>query len=180
MLPTENHIRKLRSADGVLDLSPMDSEVSNSVWVVERDIKTQTGLEYINEGYDEAMGRDIRVCLFCDPTFDVPEEGRMYLKCEDGTILGNSVYSWEMETYACRDDVIWVSEDFVVYPYARGCGRERFVLSAKPFPYLEGTDECRDAIVTVPTGAADIILKGRYGVENRREISTVVVAYNVR
>ncbi|NLL94626.1 MAG: hypothetical protein GX224_02555 [Thermoplasmatales archaeon] len=177
MGPRERHLDWLRSYTGVRHLAEMTPEVTEAVRLSEESVRTQVGIEYVNEGYSEALERDVRVCLFCDTTFPVPET-RLFLKCDDGTIMGRTLCPGEMEDYRLRDDVIWISEDFVVFPHVVGTGEERFVLAASPFRDFNDAGAI-NPIVTIPAGPSDAILKGRYGVPDSREIATVIVAYDL-
>ena len=59
----------LRTVEGVLDVFEMDDEISNKIWDIEKSVRTTVRNEYKNVGYDFAMDRKHRVCVFYDDTY---------------------------------------------------------------------------------------------------------------
>ncbi|MDD4185104.1 MAG: hypothetical protein PHX75_00460 [Candidatus Methanomethylophilaceae archaeon] len=175
----ESVLTDLRSTKGVVTAELMDDEISCEVECSERAIRTQGGLEFRNEGYLEAMRRHVRICIFCTEDFEFPETPSIFYITGDGTVMGHEVMRHEMDAYLARDDLVWVSDNFIMYTERRGSGDEIFVSKAKEYPHIESYPGCTNGIIAIPAGPSDIALKSRYGVENRREIATAVMAFDI-
>ncbi len=172
-------LRDLRSTKGVVNAELMDDDISCEVEYFERNTKTQVGLEFRNDGYLEAMRRQVRICIFCTEDFEFPEAPSMYYMSDDGIVMGHEVMQCEMEAYLAREDLVWISDNFIMYPDRTGCGDGIFVFKGKEYPGIEAYPGCTNGIITIPAGPSDLALKSRYGIENRREIATAVMAFDL-
>lgn len=169
----------LRTVRGVLDAYEMDEETSRAVWDVERSVRTRIDSGYRNEGYDAAMEREHRVCVFYDNTYIFGKRSILKLMDSERTIMGTNVSPSEMEEFRVRDDVLWVSEDFVVFPSVKGVGEETFVLLPFPMEEVEqNVPGVRDAIGTSPTTSSDQALKRRFGKPMINGLNTMIIAFD--
>lgn len=176
---TGDMIDYLRTVEGVLDVFEMDDEVSNNIWDIEKSVRTTIRNEYKNIGFDIAMERKHRMCVFYDDTYLFGKRSIVKLMASDGTIMGTSLHPDEIESYKDRDDVIWISDDFIVFPNIVGKGEESFVLYPIDIPELsEHVPECCKAIGTSPTMSSDLALKTRYDKPNISGIYTMVIAFD--
>lgn len=169
----------LRSAKGVVAAELMDDDISCEIDRSERLIRTQGGMEFRNDGYLEAMRRQVRICIFCTEEFEFPDDRSIYFMTEDGTVMGHNVTARETESFLARDDIIWVSDDFIMYADSKGCGEEIFVYKGVRYPSVEAYPGCANGLMVIPAGPSDLVLKGRYGVPDRREIATAVMAFDI-
>lgn len=171
----------LKTVKGVLDAFDMDDEVSRDVWDTEKVVRTRMDTGYRNDGYNAAMERGHRVCVFYDETYIFGKRSILKLMASDGTVMGTNVAPSEMEEFRARDDVLWVSEDFVVFPNVIGSGEEAFVLL--PFPMEEVEQNVPGvscAIGTSPTPSSDKILKKKFGKPMILGLNTMIIAFDCR
>ena len=181
MAVLEDVIEYLKGQTGVIEVFEMGDDVSTDIDAIERSIKTRTNHDYINKGCEYSLTRDHRVCILFTKEFRKNWNfyGRLHLVTSDGTILGTNVYPNEMDDYRGRDDVIFVSEDFVVFPEIRGCGEESFVLYPYDFEELqEIVPGCHNAIGFFPTPSSDHYLKELKGVDDTQHIFSTIVAFD--
>ena len=173
-------IAYMKEQVGVVDLFIMDDDVSNGVNEIEKSIKTRTNHDYVNVGCDHSMDRMHRICVFYTNDFQKEMRARLKLMTTDGTVMGMNLMPEEIEGYKAREDVVWVSEDFIVFPEVRGKGEEMFVLY--PYDYGELHDiapGCRNAIGYSPTPSSDHYLKELAGVPESQYVFTTVIAFDV-
>lgn len=172
-------ISYMMTVDGVLDAFVMDLDLSNTIWDVERGVRTTVSTDYKNLGFDFAMERDHRVCIFHNDTYLFGKRSIVKLVSSDGTIMGTSLHPDDFEEYRGRDDVIWISEDFVVFPHIVGKGEESFVLYPVEIPEVsDNVPGCRDVISSHPTLSSDEILKRTFDKPSVPGIYTMVLAFN--
>ena len=175
----ENVISYIKEQVGVVDVFVMDDDMSKDVDSIEKSIKTRTNHDYVNIGYDMALEREHRLCLFITKAFEREFRTRLVLMTGDGTIMGMNLMQDEIEEYSKRDDVLFVSNDFVVFPEEHGEGEEMFVLYPYEFKELEDMiPGCRDAIGFFPTPSSDAYLKERFGLPIDQFIFSTLIAFN--
>ncbi len=169
----------LKTVEGVLDAFEMDDGVSRDVWDTERVVRTRMDTGYRNDGYEAAMGRAHRICVFYDQTYIFGKRSILKLMTSDGTVMGTNVAPGEMDEFRARDDVLWVSEDFVVFPNVVGTGEEAFVLLPFPMEEVEqNVPGVSAAIGTSPTPSSDKILKKRFGKPMVLGLNTMIIAFD--
>ena len=106
----------------------MDDGLSKEVESIENNIGTRVNTDYKNVGYYVAMQRKHRIAVMYKDGF--PYNSLSTLKLiGGGQIIGTTLKPEEIPEYKKRDDVMWISEDFVVFPNIRGSGEETFVLT---------------------------------------------------
>lgn len=172
-------IEYLRTVEGVLDVYEMDDEISDNIWDIEKTVRTTIRDEYRNIGYDMAMERAHRVCVFHSDTYLFGKRSIVKLMASDGTIMGTSLHPEEIPSFKDREDVIWISEDFVVFPHVVGEGEESFVLHPIEIPEVsENVPESKRVIGTSPTMSSDTVLKSKYKKPNVAGIYTMVIAFD--
>jgi hypothetical protein len=177
----EDVIKYLRGQVGVIEVFKLDDNVSAAIDTIEKSIKTRTNHDYINKGCEYSLTREHRVCILFTKDFRKKWEfyGRLHLVTSDGTILGTNVYPNEIEEYKERDDVIFVSEDFVVFPDVKGCGEESFVLYPYDFNELqEVVPGCHNAIGFFPAPSSDHYLKELMGVDDTQYVFSTIIAFD--
>ena len=179
MVSIQDVIDYLLTVDGVLDAYEMDDEVSNAVFEVEKSVRTSTNHDYKNVGYDFAMKRKHRICVFYDDTYIFGVRSVLKLMTTDGTIMGTNLAPEEIPEYRKRDDVLFISEDFVVFTNVIGKGEEAFVL----FPFEiheieENVPGTKNVIGTSPTTSSDDVLKQRFGKPVVKGMYTMIIAFD--
>ena len=169
----------LRTVEGVIDVFEMDDTISNEIWDIEKSVRTTVRNEYKNVGFDIAMQRGHRLCVFYNDTYIFGKRSIVKLMSSDGTIMGTSLHPDEIESYKGRDDIIWISEDFIVFPHIVGSGEEAFVLYPIDIPEIhECVPCCCNVIGTSPTMSSDAALKDRFDKPNVSGIYTMVIAFD--
>lgn len=176
----EKAMEFLRNSQGVIGAYIMDDDVSKSVLDVESSIRTRSNHEYRNVGYTMALNRQYRVCVFYSGVYVFEKRALVKLMTSDGTIMGTSLYPSQIEEYKKKDNLIWISEDFVVFTDIVGKGEEEFVLFPFDLPELEeAVPGCKNAIGVSPTTSSDMVLKEKAGIPITKEIFTSIVAFNI-
>ena len=169
----------VRTVDGVLDVREMDDRISEEVWSIEKSVRTKNDSDYRNVGYDIAMERKHRICVFYDDTYIFGVRSILKLMTTDGTIMGTNLAPDEIEQYKGRENVLWVSEDFIVFTDVIGKGEEMFVLYPHELHEIDdNVPGCHSAIGTSPTTSSDAALKERFGKPMAKGIYTMVIAFD--
>ena len=175
----ENAISYIKNTKGVIDVFPMDKELCNRIQTEEKSILTQSRNDYKNLGYEKAMEKKVKLCVFYDDTYIFCTRSIVRLMTEDGTVMGTSLLPDEIPEYQKRDDVIWISEDFVVFPNIIGKGREAFVLLPFDIPEMErDVPGVMNTVGSSPTSSSDIILKKAFNKPVIKGLNTMIIAFD--
>lgn len=169
----------VRSLKGVIGVFEMDGQVSQRIWDSERSVKTLVQTDYCNMGYDDAMRRKHRLCVFFNDDFELTRSATIKLMSSDGTVMGTSVCSEEAEEYRGKDGVIWVSNDFVMFADVYGSGDQSFVLMPYSIPEIERNVPGTCSVIgTSPTTSSDVLLKEIFDEPLVKGIYTTVIAFD--
>ncbi|MGN1044761.1 MAG: hypothetical protein ACI4Q9_02240 [Candidatus Methanomethylophilaceae archaeon] len=175
----DNVISFIMEQEGVVGVFEMDDEASREIDRIEKSVVTRTNHEYRSIGYELAMKRQHRLCVFYTNDFTVDMRSRLKLMSSDGTVMGTTLMRDEIDEYKERDDVLWVSDDFVVFPDVRGEGDEMFVLYPYEYKALQQAAEgCVDPIGISPTPSSDHYLKQRSGTPESSMIFSTIIAFD--
>jgi len=181
MDPVESVVDILRSTKGVVGAFVMDDDVSNRVLMEERSVVSITGMDVQNIGFEEVMAREYRICVvYSNGFFEEPRGTPVIMMVNSSNeVVGTAVPEDMLEEYSKRSDIIWISDDFVLFANSNTDGTERFVLPPCKYAALNGKDGCRDAIFSSPATTSDILMKNYFGVSMSNKTSTIVVGFNV-
>ena len=175
----EEVLRYIGSLDSVEKAIVMDDTLSNRILAIERTIRTRTNQGYRNLGYEEAVKRKHRICVFHTEGFALSKTVRVKLVTASGTMLGMLLTPEEIPEYQAMSNTVWLSNDFVLFNDAVGEGEEVFVLSPYDVHELESAVKgCRDAVGASPTMSSDLILKSVIGVPPNRPVYTTIIGFN--
>jgi hypothetical protein len=180
MDPVEKAVDILRNTKGVVGVFIMDDDVSNKVLAEERSVISITGMDVQNIAFEEVMKREHRVCIVYDNGFFEEPKGTPVIMIVNSSneVVGTAVPEDMFEEYSKRNDIIWVSDDFVLFTNSNTDGTERFVLPPCKYDALSEKEGCRDAIFSSPATTSDILMKNHFGVSTCQKTSTIVIGFN--
>jgi hypothetical protein len=172
-------ICKIREVDGVTDVVIFEDGIADRIRDEEETVRSVAGPDVVNMAYTETYRREVRLCLFCDRRIMRYEESSMTLEDRDGNVLGMILTESMISEYKDRADVLWVSEDFIMFPDIAPTGGERFILKPMRFPVLDESDGFYDAVLSSPAPSSDVLIQRHYGVSLKEELATLIVGFNV-
>ncbi len=170
----------LKGLRGVVDAFYLDDDIKKKVKAEEDTVIATGSVSVINEGYNEALKREKVICIVKDPRFRPPPEPTVILKSTDGKIMGVEVFPETAHEYKDRDDVIWISDGFVMFPFVMpgdGC-EENFIMPPIPFPELNESNGCYDVISCSPAPTCDKMIREWHGMDDNRRLASVLIAFN--
>ncbi len=135
-MKSDEFMQILSDVPGVLDIRSLDRGL------IQRVVDHEVGLRHVsggmrleNPGVGTCASCDNVMALFCDVSFPRPTTITMEMVDDRGVTVGHDVPDPMRSAFIGRDDIIWVSDNFILY-------RERFapydvsmVLSASRLEY---------------------------------------------
>ena len=170
----------IKGMRGVVDAFYLDRDILDKVKKEEDTVKAVGKVDVINEGFNEALKRDKVICIVKDPRFRPPPEPTVILRSSDGKLMGVEVFTETAKDYLGRDDLIWLSDGFVMFTDVLpgdGC-TEAFVMPPVSFPELNESNGCKDVVSCSPAPTCDKMIREWHGMEDDRRLASVLVAYN--
>jgi hypothetical protein len=175
----EEFIGYFESCEGIQKVMELTDAQFEEAWAIESRVETQTHSEYENVGFEEVSKREKKVCIFMDDRFVLKKHSLLKMLDRSGRVIGTSVPEEELDSYRQRDDVIWISSDFVMFLTAESAGQERFVLYPYEFPELSDTIKgCANAVGTSPATPTDARLKGLAGMPLNTRLFTFIFGFD--
>lgn len=163
---------------GVIQAFYLDRTIIAELSKEEAKVHAMGNVEVDNRGFNEALKRDDIICIIKDPRFRPPPEPTVVLESSDGSIIGLEVFPFTSKEYESRNDVVWLSDGFVLFPNVPASGKERFVMPPIPFPELNEKNGCKDVISCSPAPTCDLIIKNHYKIMDDPKLASILVAFN--
>lgn len=176
--PGDEQLEIVRSLRGVVHAFYLDRIVLEQVREEEAKVRAMGNIEVNNVGFTEALARESVICIVKDPRFRPPAEPTVILESGDGQIIGEEVFPFTAHKYADKQDVVWLSDGFVMFPSVKADGGESFVMPPVSFPELNSSNGCKDVISCSPAPTCDLLIRKYYGLEDNPKLASVLVAFN--
>ena len=169
----------VRSLRGVVHAFYLDQNVLADMREEEAKVRAAGGnIAVDNQGFLQALEHEHVIAIIKDPRFRPPPEPTVELHSTNGQIMGIEVFPFNADQYMSRDDVVWLSDGFVLFPGVEATGEERFVMPPVSFPELNPTNGCKDVISCSPAPTCDLLMRTKYGFQDDSKLASVLIAFN--
>lgn len=179
----ENAINTIKKMEGVVDVRKLREEDKEALNRSEFNRKEDI-ISVVNTGLEECLKREYLLLLIKDRNFRCAPNPTVLLITDKGRILGHELISpEEREKYRCRDDVYFLSNDFIMFKIDKntvrtGGEKQLFVLPSIPFPELDAIESISDVVSCSPSTAGDYYLKSKYGYPDDPNLATILVGFS--
>ncbi len=176
--PGDAQLEIVRGLRGVVHAFYLDRDILEQVREEEAKVRAMGNIAVDNIGFTEALKRENVICIVKDPRFRPPPEPTVLLESGDGEIIGEEVFPFTAHKYADKQDVVWLSDGFVMFPSVKANGGETFTMPPVSFPELNPSNGCKDVISCSPAPTCDLMIRKHYGLEDNPKLASVLVAFN--
>lgn len=184
----EEVLRKVRerveSLPGIIAFQFLDKEWREQLMHLEKEAESNGAcgglMPFTNKGVWTAFEREVQFVIVAssDAILLGLSNGLVYIEDQKGQIVGEWVNAKRMEELRGRDDVCFLSEDFVLYPDVKVEGEPFFVLPHVDFPYLNDLEGVRDVASGSVSTLADDYIRDRLGYSETKHW-THLVGFNI-
>ncbi|MDR1690551.1 MAG: hypothetical protein LBR42_01735 [Candidatus Methanoplasma sp.] len=168
----------IRSMRGVVHAFYLDKEILNRMKEEEAKVTAVSNISVQNDGFNRALEKDHVIAIVKDPRFRPPPEPTVILVSDAGEVMGIEVFPITAKKYLERDDVVWLSDAFVLFPEIKGMGGEKFVMPPVSFPELNSGNGCKDVVSCSPAPTCDLMMRKYYKLQDDPKLASVLVGYN--
>ncbi len=176
--PGDAQLEIIRRMRGVVHAFYLDRDILEQVREEETKVRAMGNIAVDNVGFSEALKRENVICIVKDPRFRPPPEPTVILESGNGEIIGEEVFPFTAHKYADKQDVVWLSDGFVMFPSVKADGSETFTMPPVSFPELNPSNGCKDVISCSPAPTCDLMIRKHYGLEDNPKLASVLVAFN--
>ncbi len=176
--PGDKQLEIIRGLRGVIHAFYLDKEILEQLSQEEAKVRAMGNIEVKNEGFNQALKRDAVICIVKDPRFRPPPEPTVILESGNGEVIGEEVFPFTAKKYENRDDVVWLSDGFVLFPTVPANGGEEFIMPPVSFPELNESNGCKDVISCSPAPTCDLMIRKHYNLQDNPKLASVLVAFN--
>lgn len=170
-----NLIEALTALDGVIAAEQLDDEAMKVVTGIETSIRTVSGgMRIENRGILDCADMSRNYVLFCGSGFPRPEQVTMEMVDDAGEVVGHDVPPCMVDAFRSRDDVIWMSEGFVLYP-GLVCDRDVRMVMLSSRMKVSGPLGEFDVRSFYPSASSAEYLLGLFGREPDRSVAAVIL-----
>ena len=166
----------LLSQKGVFRMETLDAETLMAAVKQELSIKMVSGgMRLDNIGIVQCAHRQFIGVMFCNSEFERPREVSMFIVDTRGTIVGREVIPDEREALHADPNVIWLSDEMVIFVDRISDLDTRFVISAVDYSPAGMADGLK-ATLYYPSMSTAKLINRKFGVDDSNDdVWTVIV-----
>lgn len=173
-------IEVLRSLEGVIEAFALKAETRKQLKDIESGVKATLDIEVKNTGLDECLRREHVVGIIKDKRFRPPSAPTVLLMGDNGAILGEEVLPGQRSNYEGKQDLIFLSDDFVIYTDRRPTKHEYFLMPAISFPEVEKIPGIMDVVSCSPTALGDVLVRTSHNLEDDPKLASVLIGFDAK
>ena len=174
----DKQLEIVRGLRGVVHAFYLDKTILAEMREEEAKFRAAVDIVVDNRGFTEALNRDAVICIIKDPRFRPPPEPTVLLESDGGEVMGVEVFPWTAKQYMNRDDVVWLSDGFVMFPKVKVTGGEHFIMPPVSFPELNESNGCKDVISCSPAPTCDLMMRKYMHYDDDAKLASVLIAFN--
>lgn len=179
MVGLSDVINRLSEIKGTVVAFKLNDECRNDILEIEKDIKAAMLIPCINAGVEECLKRQYVFCIIKSSSFRPPPEATVVLYSDNGIVLGEEILPYKKNQFLeeIKEDIIWLSEEFVLYPERKGNAMEFFVMPPVSFPEMSEMG-MKDVVSCSPSAPADLMLRKMHGYEDDPKLASILIGFN--
>ena len=175
---------RVESLPGVIAFKYLDAEWRKGIIDLEREAESNGAcgglMPFTNRGVWLAFDREVQFVIVASSESILLGDSEQLVRIEDqkGQIVGEWIGARRLEELQGRDDVCFLSSDFVLYSGVEIAGEPFFVLPHIDFPYLNGLDGVKEVASGSISTLADDYTRERLGYSQTKHW-THLVGFNI-
>ena len=105
--------------------------------------------------------------------------GYVMLLTDTGVVLGEEILPPFKKKFLenIREEYIWLSEEFVIYPERKGGSKEFFVMPPVSFPEVEQMG-MKDVVSCSPSAPSDMMLREMHGYQDDAKLASILIGFD--
>jgi len=179
MVSTNDIIKRLSEMKGTVHAFRLDDNCREKILEIEKNIKAAMLIPCINMGVEECLKRQYVFAIIKNKDFRPPPEPTVVLYSDDGTILGEEILPYKKKQFLeeNKEEIIWLSEEFVMYPERKGRAMEFFVMPPVSFPEISEMG-MKNVVSCSPSAPSDMMLREMHGYKDDPKLASILIGFD--
>ncbi|HKM09470.1 MAG TPA: hypothetical protein VJX93_03150 [Candidatus Methanomethylophilaceae archaeon] len=165
----------LKKHKGVLKVEVPEKDFISLLADDDMSVDTSFGMPIENRAMRDCLSTDLVLCLYADLAFEKPNDRTMMITDAKGNIVGHDIPRSQIDEYRIRTDLVWLSDDFVLYPNIGMTDEMTFVMLSQEYHGFSEEDGVFKAIMYYPAPSTHCLIKQRYGDPMDPMVATVLM-----
>lgn len=174
----DNALSICKSLRGVRDACILDDDIRTQMLKEEETVMAAGSTAVDNQGVKEAFKRNHIIGIIKDPRFRPPPEPTVVMLSGD-QIAGTEVFPWDIPKYEKKDDIIWLSDGFVIMTDKITENPAKFVMPPVSFPELNESNGCKDVVSCSPAPTTDLMMRKHMKLNDDGKLASVLIGFNI-
>ncbi len=176
----EQVIDSLKKHKGVIKVEPIDQEFIEVIKDEDLSVDTSFGMPIDNQALFDCFSRDFSLCIYADYSFEHSNQSIMMMKDSKGNLIGHDIPENQIKDYQNKEDLIWISSNFVLYTNVEMDEEATFVMMPQKYLGFSYEDGVSEATVFYPMPTTDCLIRNKYGDPKDSQIATVIMGIDLR
>jgi hypothetical protein len=179
MAKVEQVIELLKEMEGSIHVFKLDDATRLKVVEIESGVKATLGISCLNLGVEECLQRQNVIVVVKDSRFRPPPEPTVLLLADKGElVLGREIFPHERKDFEDQPNVIFLSQDFIVYTDKMPKTKEMFVMPPVSFPEVAALSGVRNVVSCSPSPPADMYVRAAHGLTDDPKLASILIGYD--
>lgn len=157
---------------------PLKAEAKENLIKIEESVKATFGINCCNQGVMECLARENIIVIIKDSRFRPPPEPTVLLMADDGMIIGKEIFPEQKKEYQDKEDVIFLSDEFVLFLDRKPKNKEYFVMPSVSFPEVEKMAGTKNVVSCSPSPPGDMYVRSLHGLPDDPKLASILVGYD--
>ncbi|MCG7845223.1 MAG: hypothetical protein MIO90_07325 [Methanomassiliicoccales archaeon] len=179
MQPEEHAVEIIKGMTGTRLAFVLKPEVVDAIRKVEDSIKSQIGLDVVNEGISQCLRRQYVICVIKDTRFRPPPEPTVLMMGDTDLVIGTEILPGQHSLFQDKENICWLGDDFVVFTDKVPKTKEYFLMPPVSFPELEQIPGAKNVVSCSPSPLGDLIIKNHYDLEDNPKLASILVGFDM-
>jgi len=173
-------VEKLKGREGVFDVCMLTDELFKEFLKEESSVEESSmGMPLVNEALKECLHRNSHLAVFSSGSFDMPQDHVMVMKDDEGHIVGHDVPKGMMEMFQEMQDVIWLCDDFVMFPSVCAMSEISMHMLPQRLTIIDEGDGAGNPVVLYPATTSDMLLKRMFSIPLDSKLASAIISFDL-
>ena len=178
MVTVEEVVEVLKAMKGAQHVFPLDECSKEGLIGIEDQVKGTLGISCKNLGVEECLKREHVIVIIKDVRFRPPPEPTVLLIADDGMVVGIEIFPHQRQEYEGKDNVLFLSQDFVVFLDKRPKSRECFMMPPVSFPEVANLPGTKSVSSCSPSPPGDMFVRRVHDLLDDPKLASILVGYD--
>lgn len=169
---------RLESLGRVRSVHHIENDTVAMIAEEEGSVRTSSGMPFQNLALDAFMAHSDFLCVFCTDDIEPSSDHVLAMMDGDDRMVGFDIPRGREAEFKDRQDLVWLSDDFAMYPNAFD-GDVRMVMMPHKITIIGRSEGIVDPILFYPSTTVDQMLKRVYGIEDDLGLASALVSFDV-